>query len=85
MDLPSGFVTAPRSKHGDIQRVPINAADFLDLAMQQRLPSDPLERVFCDRPKQADKFFRKAVARAREVLREAGKDVRMLNLVVSRP
>ena len=74
MDLLSGFVTAPRSKHGDIQRVPINAADFLDLAMQQRLQATHWSVSSAIVQKRADKFFRKAVARAREVLRESGKD-----------
>ena len=82
VDLLSGFITVPRSKHGDVRRVPINAAAraaFLDLATQRGLPNDPVELVFSDRPKQADKFFPKAVARAREVLREAGKDANRLD------
>jgi integrase len=81
VDLLSGFITVPRSKHGDVRRVPINVAAraaFLDLAMQRRHPDDPVEPVFPDRPKQADKFFPKAVARAREVLREAGRDANRL-------
>jgi integrase len=81
MDLLSGFITVPRSKHGDARRVPINAvarAAFLDLATQRLRTDDPAELIFLDRPKQADKFFPTAVERAQEALREDEKDASRL-------
>jgi integrase len=81
VDLLSGFITVARSKHGDARRVPMNVvarAAFFDLATQRQRPDDPAERIFPDRPKQADKFFPKAVERAQEALREAGKDANRL-------
>ena len=81
VDLITGFVTVPRSKHGEARRVPINSmvrAVLVDLATRRHRPDDPREPVFSPRPTQAS-FFPKAVERAREALADAQHDTSRLD------
>jgi len=60
IDLLSGFITVPRSKHGRSRRVPINSTArsvLLDLGSARRRPDDPTEPVFALRPREAKVFF----------------------------
>lgn len=77
VDLHAGVITVPRSKHGEVRHVPINSvvrSVLFDLSLGRQRPDDPDERVFARRHREPDKFFPKAVERAQEALREAGKD-----------
>jgi len=81
MDLVTGFVTVPRSKHGESRRVPINSTVrgvLVDLATRRHRPDDPREPVFAPRPPQAT-FFPGAIERARAALREAKRDTSRLD------
>lgn len=76
VDLLTGFITVPRSKHGESRRVPINSvvrSALIDLGSGQR-PDSGSRPVFAGRPAQADKYFPKAVEMARTALKAAGKD-----------
>lgn len=81
VDLLIGFITVPRSKHGESRGVPINSAvrsALIDLGSGQ--PPDGSSRpVFPRRPAQADKYFPKAVEAARAALKAACKDVSRLD------
>src|SRR5688500_1753714 len=75
VDLLTGFITVRMSKHGESRRVPINSVvrtAVIDLGTGQR-PGDSAG-IFPGRPAQADKFFPKAVAKAKTALKAAGKD-----------
>lgn len=77
VDLHTGIITVPRSKHGEARHIPINSvvrSVLFDLSLRRQHPDDPDERVFPCRYRQPDKFFPKAVERAQGALREAGKD-----------
>ena len=70
-----------QSKTGYTRQVPMNSivrAALLDLAAQRRRPNDPKESVFACLHKQPDKFFPKAVERARTALLAAGRDASRL-------
>jgi len=82
VDLHSGVITVPRSKHGEVRHVPINSvvrSVLFDLSLRRERPNDSSEQPFACRYTQADKFFPKAVERAQEVLMAAGKDVSRLD------
>jgi integrase len=77
VDLLTGFITVPRSKHGRSRRVPMNSAVrsvLLDLGGQRQRPDDPTEVVFVVRPREAKVFFPRAEQRAAEAMRAAGLD-----------
>ena len=81
VDLHSGVITVPRSKHGEARHVPINSvvrSVLFDLSLHRERPDDPSERPFACRYTQADKFFPKAVGYAQEALQGAGKDASRL-------
>jgi site-specific recombinase XerD len=81
VDLHSGVITVPRSKHGEARHVPINSvvrSVLFDLGLHRERPDDSSEHTFACRYKQADKFFPKAVGRAQEELKRAGKDASRL-------
>jgi len=57
--------------------VPFNSiveAVLMEMGAQRLRPNDPGEHVFPRRYREPDKFFPRAVRRAQEVLREAGKE-----------
>jgi integrase len=73
IDLLTGFITVPQSKHGQARRVPLNSivrSVLFDLGGRRERPDDAGELVFRPRPKQSDSFFPKAVERARTALRD---------------
>jgi integrase len=75
VDLLTGFITVPRSKHGESRRVPINSAvrsALIDLG-SGLAPDSGSRLVFPGRPAQADKYFPKAVDAARAALKGVGK------------
>ena len=77
IEVLTGIITAQRSKHGQARRVPMNStvrSIFMGLGAERKRPGDPGEMVFACRHEQADKFFPRAVERARKALTEAGKD-----------
>jgi len=81
VDLMTGFVTVPRSKHGEARRVPVNSTVrtvLVDLATRRQRPHDPRESVFAPRPTQAF-FFPGAVERARAALADAKQDTTRLD------
>jgi integrase len=85
VDMLTAFVTVPQSKNGRARRVPINSAVrgvMLDLGTGRQHPDDPAERVFPGCPKQADKFFPKAIERAKVALRQAGAEPSRLDAYV---
>ena len=74
VDLLSGFITVPRSKHGRSRRVPINSTArsvLLDLGSARRRPDEPTEPVFALRPREAKVFFPAALQRAAAALKVA--------------
>jgi site-specific recombinase XerD len=82
VDLLTGIITIPLSKHGESRRVPMNSVTrraLLELATRREDPHDASACVFTPRPKQADSFFPRAVVRAQAALREAGKDASRLD------
>ena len=77
VDFLTGLMTISRSKSGHSRQVPMNSlvrSAVMDLATARRHPDDPTEPVFRCPHAQADKFFPKAVERARAALREANQD-----------
>ena len=77
IDLHAGVVTIPRSKNGEQRHVPLNSVArsvLYDLSLHRADPSNSAEAVFVCRHAQADKFFPKAVAAAREAVKLAGGD-----------
>jgi site-specific recombinase XerD len=77
VDLLTGFITVPRSKHGRARRVPTNStvrSVLLDLGAARRRPDDATELVFAEQPRESKVFFPKAVERAQEALKAAGKE-----------
>jgi site-specific recombinase XerD len=82
VDFLTGFMTVPRSKHGEARRVPMNSvvrSVLVDQGTVRTRPDDPDEPVFKSQPKQADKFFPQAVQRAQAALREQGRDASRLD------
>src|SRR5262249_55981647 len=82
VDFLTGFLTIPRSKHGEARRVPMNAAVrgvLLDLATARIQPDDPDSLVF-EAPGRPDVWFVGAVERAREALMSAEKTSDALRL-----
>ena len=82
VDMLSGVITVPRSKHGYTRRVPANSivrSVLVDLGAARKRPDDPDELVFPVRYKQAAKFFPQAVERAQAALRDAEKDASRLD------
>jgi integrase len=76
-DVLTGMLTVPRSKHGETRHVPMNSrvrAVLMDRATR-RLP-DGDSHVFADSdgalPAKADRWFARAVSRARQELAEKG-------------
>src|SRR2546425_724009 len=77
IDVLTGIITVQRSKHGQARRVPMNStvgSVLMDLGAERKRPSDPGEVVFACRHEQADKFFPRAVERARKALADMGRD-----------
>jgi len=82
VDMLAGVITVRQSKNGHARRVPTNSlvrSKLVDLASGRRNPNSAQEAVFPCPHRQADKFFPKAVQRAQETLREAGKDASRLD------
>jgi len=82
VDMLAGIITVRRSKNGHARRIPTNSlvrSKLVDLASGRRQPNNAQEPVFPCPHKQADKFFPKAVQRAQEALKEAGKDATRLD------
>jgi integrase len=80
VDMLTGIITVPRSKHGECRHVPINSrvrAILVDLATR-RLP-DGDAYVFAEPgespPLKADRWFPRAVSKARHALMEQGHSV----------
>ena len=68
VDVLTRIITVERSKHGQARQVPMNStvrSVLLDLGSQRKRPDYPVELVFPCGHAQADKFFPKAVERAR--------------------
>jgi len=77
VDVLTGLIAVRYSKSGYSRQVPMNSlvrSVLLDLASQRVRPDDPEEPVFRCSYSSADKFFPKAVERARTALVHAGKD-----------
>ena len=76
MDLLTKVLTIGKDKNGRTLAVPFNSAIetvLLEMGTQRIRPNDPHEHVFPRRYWQPDKFFRRAVKRAQEALRDAGR------------
>jgi integrase len=74
VDVLTGFLTVPRSKHGQARRVPMNSAVrgvLMDLAAQRTTPDGPEEPVFPRVPTEPAHFFPKAVQRALAAMQDA--------------
>jgi site-specific recombinase XerD len=81
VDMLTGFITVPRSKHGEGRRVPMHSgvrSALVDLGAARQRPNDPSEPVFLLHPSQSDVFFTKAVLGAAKALQSAGKDATRL-------
>ena len=66
IDMLTGTITIPQSKHGEMRQVPMNVivrSVVMDLGALRRLPGDSTERVFDCPYQQAAKFFPQAVRR----------------------
>ena len=77
VDFLTGYVTVQKSKSGYSRQVPMNSvvrAVLMDLAGRRERPEDASEPVFRCSYTAPDKFFPKAVERARKDLVAAGKD-----------
>lgn len=64
IDLHTGTIRVPRTKHGDMRHVPINSVVrslLFDLSLQRSRPDSADEPVFPCRYTQADKLFPKVV------------------------
>lgn len=71
-----------QSKTGYTRQVPMNSivrSVVLDIAALRRTPNEPEEPVFTCLHKQPDRFFPKAVERARKALLGAGRDASRLD------
>lgn len=82
VDLLTGLITMRHSNTGYSRQVPMNSvvrSAALDLAAQRGRPDDPEEPVFRCSYTAPDKFFPKAVERARKVLMDAGRDASRLD------
>jgi site-specific recombinase XerD len=82
VDLLTGLITVRHSKTGYSRQVPMNSvvrSAALDLAAQRGRPDDPEEPVFRCSYTAPDKFFPKAVERARKVLIDVGRDASRLD------
>jgi integrase len=76
-DFLSKVVTIGKDKNGRTLSVPFNSATeavLLEMGTQRTRPNDPHEPVFPRRYREPDKFFPRAVQRAQDALREAGRD-----------
>ena len=74
VDFLSKVLTIGKDKNGHPLRVPFNSATeavLLEMGVQRTRPNDPQEHVFPRRYREPDKFFPRAVQRAREALRES--------------
>lgn len=83
VDLLTGLMTVRQSKSGYSRQVPMNSvvrAALVDLGSRRQKPDEAGGRVFegCTYT-QADKFFPRAVERAQEALREAGREAARLD------
>ena len=75
VDMLAETLTIGKDKNGNTLRVPFNSALralLTAMAMERKRPDDPREPVFPRRYREPDKFFPRAVERARETLRAAG-------------
>jgi integrase len=75
IDLLTKTLTIGKDKNGQALRVPFNSdvdRVVLEMGTRRKRPTDPHEPVFPRRYREPDKFFPRAVQRAREALREAG-------------
>lgn len=81
-DLLMGVLTVRQSKSGHSRQIPMNSvvrSALVDLASQRREPDNPEEPVFRVPYRQPDRFFPKAVERARAALKGSGKDAGRLD------
>jgi integrase len=77
VDLLAGHIRVARSKNGHSRSLPMNSvvrSVLLDIGAGRRRPDDPEEPVFKCSYTAADKFFPRAVDKARRALKVAGKD-----------
>jgi site-specific recombinase XerD len=75
-------IDVSRSKNGDSRRLPMNSvtnAVLLDLATRRARPGDPSEPVFRHAYRTVARVFDRAVQRATEARKRAGKDSRHLD------
>jgi integrase len=82
VDMLSRTIGVGRSKNGYSRCVPMNSAVravLVDLATQRANPDEPGEPVFRLAYRTTARAFERAVARARESLRDAGKDATHLD------
>jgi integrase len=85
VDLLTGFITIPRSKHGRARRVPMNStvrSTLVDLGASRQCPDDPAEGVFSLRPRESKVFFPRAIQKARDALQKAGTHAQHLETYV---
>jgi site-specific recombinase XerD len=78
----AGVITVSRSKNGHTRQVPINSvvrSVLFDLAARRKRPADLEEPVFRAAYRTTARLFERAVQRAQEALREAGKDATRVN------
>jgi integrase len=82
VDFLTGLITVRRSKSGYSRQVPMNSmvrSTLIDLGSQRTRPDNSEESVFRCSYTSPDKFFPKAVERARKVLVAAGKEAGRLD------
>jgi integrase len=75
VDLLAKVLTIGKDKNGKPLSVPFNSSIdrvLLEMGTSRSRPGDPQESVFPRRYREPDKFFPRAVERAKEFLREAG-------------
>jgi site-specific recombinase XerD len=77
VEIITGMINVGRSKNGYSRKVPMNAtvrSIMVDLGSQRRNPADPREPVFSQPYRTVARAFERAVKRAQEALKDAGKD-----------
>jgi integrase len=77
VDVLAETLTIGKDKNGNTLRVPFNSSlrtVLTTMATERKRPDDPREPVFPRRYREPDKFFPRAVERARQALRAAGQD-----------
>jgi len=81
VDMLSGTIGVGRSKNGYSRRVPMNSevrSALVAVGAERKTPDDPTERVFPFAYQTTNRIFNNAVERARQALRDAGRDASRL-------